>query len=49
MKRKWRTVQVPANLLNEVEKRIAQKGSLHTNISDFVSYAVHKELEVSRN
>jgi len=33
----WRTVQLPASLVDKVEKKLKQKNSTHTGISDYIT------------
>lgn len=42
----WRTVQLPASLVDKVEKKLKQKNSTHTGISDYITDKVRRSLEV---
>ena len=42
---KWRTVQVPGELLHLVEKRLQKKNNTHHTVSGFIAYAIRKELD----
>ena len=42
---KWRTVQIPSELIDLVEKRLRKKGNTHHTISGFVVYSIRKELD----
>ncbi len=44
-KSRWRTVQVPAVILEKIEKQIGQKNSNFMSISDFVTDCLRKEVE----
>lgn len=45
MKNNWRTVQLPAPLVEQVEKKLKQKNSTHTGISDYITDKVRRSLE----
>ncbi len=41
----WRTINVPTAIMEKIEYLISQKGSTFRNSSDFIVYAVRKELD----
>ena len=41
----WRTINVPTAIMEKIEYLVSQKGSTFRNPSDFIVYAVRKELE----
>ncbi len=43
--KRWRSVMLPAPLVDEVEKRVNKKGSSFTGISDYITFALRKDLE----
>ena len=42
----WRTVQLPASLVEKVEKELKKKNSTHRGISDYITDQVRRRLEV---
>jgi Arc/MetJ-type ribon-helix-helix transcriptional regulator len=45
--KRWRSVMLPAPLVDEVERRVSKKGSSFTGISDYITFALRKDLEES--
>lgn len=44
---KWRTVQLPASLVEDVEVKVSKKGSSYTGISDYISDVLRQDLGVT--
>lgn len=45
----WRTVQIPVVLIEKIEIALKRKNSTFKTKSDFITYAIRKELEAILN